>query len=83
MPVVFLCVSALLILGVAIIRKLTDERLQNYGDLSRNPGPRSTSLINNAVRGFLEVITFRAVNGVRKGTIRHASCFGLGATPLS
>lgn len=65
-PVVFLSVSALLVVGVVIIRKLTDERLQNYGDLSRKLGPRSTSLINNAVRGFLEVITFRAVDGVRK-----------------
>ena len=58
--------ALLLVLGILIIRRLTSRRLEAYGDLSRKLGPRSTSLINNAVRGFLEVITFRAVNGVKK-----------------
>ena len=65
-PSVFLTVAALLFLGMVIIRKLTNQRLQAYGNVQRKLGPRSTSLINNAIRGFLEVITFRAVNGVRK-----------------
>ena len=65
-PLVFVSVALLLVLGIVIIRKLTSRRLEAYGDLSRKLGPRSTSLINNAVRGFLEVITFRAVEGVKK-----------------
>ena len=65
-PLVFVSVAVLLVLGILIIRRLTSRRLEAYGDLSRKLGPRSTSLINNAVRGFLEVITFRAVEGVKK-----------------
>ena len=65
-PLVFVSVALLLVLGILIIRKLTSRRLEAYGDVSRKLGPRSTSLINNAVRGFLEVITFRAVEGVKK-----------------
>jgi len=65
-PLVFFSVATLLVVGIVVIRKLTSRRLRAYGDLSRKLGPRSTSLINNAVRGFLEVITFRAVKGVRK-----------------
>ena len=65
-PLVFVSVATLLILGIVIIRRLTSKRLEAYGNISRKVGPRSTSLINNAVMGFLEVITFRAVNGVKK-----------------
>ena len=65
-PIVFVNVAILLVLGILIIRKLTSERLEAYGNLSRKLGPGSTSLISNAVRGFLEVITFRAVNGVKE-----------------
>lgn len=65
-PLVFVSVAVLLVLGILIIRRLTSRRLEAYGNLSRKLGPRSTSLINNAVRGFLEVITFRAVEGVKK-----------------
>ena len=65
-PLVFLTVALLLLVGMVIIRSLTNRRLEAYGNMQRKLGPRSTSLINNAVRGFLEVITFRAVGGVRK-----------------
>ena len=65
-PVVLLSVAILLLLGMVIIRKLTNQRLHAYGNVNRKLGPRSISLVNNAVRGFLEVITFRAVQGVRK-----------------
>jgi len=64
-PVVFLSIATLLTLGALIIRTATKRRLAAYSDIRRQIEPRTNTLITNAVRGFLEVITFRASDTVR------------------
>ncbi len=48
-----------------MVRKLTDARLMAYGQIQKEKGPKTNSMVTNAIRGFLEVITFRAVEPVR------------------
>ena len=63
--IVFLSIATMLIIGALIIRKVTLRRLTAYSDIRRQVEPRTNTLITNAVRGFLEIITFRASDAVR------------------
>ena len=51
--------------GATIIRTLTKQRLAQYSRSLKQLEPHTNSLITNAIRGFLEVITFRASDAVR------------------
>lgn len=64
-PVVLVSVAILVGLGTLFIRRLTDARLKVYGHLQKKWGPQTNAMVTNAVRGFLELITFRAVEPVR------------------
>ena len=59
-PIVLISVLVLLAAGATIIRKTTKNRLDAYSEIDRVLGPQTNTVINNAIRGFLEVITFRA-----------------------
>jgi len=71
-PVVLVCVAFLVGAGMVIIRRLTDDRLRVYGQIQKERGPQTNAMVTNAVRGFLEVITFRAVEPVRNEYLRTA-----------
>ena len=64
-PVVFLSVGCLIALGAVVIQKVTSDKMRVYGEIARVSGPRSNSLVTNAVRGVLEVLSFGAVEQVR------------------
>ena len=66
-PIVLLSVAVLLTIGAVIIRKGTKNRLERYSEISKIVGPQTGTLINNAVRGFLEVMSFRASDAIRNG----------------
>jgi len=65
-PIVLISVMMLLAFGAAIIRKTTKNRLDAYSEITKVVQPQQSTMINNAVRGFLEVITFRASNSILK-----------------
>ena len=69
-PVVFLSIALLIGLGALLIRWSTKKRLLAYSDIRRQIEPRTNTLITNAVRGFLEVITFRASDAVREAYLK-------------
>ena len=69
-PVVFLSIALLIGSGALLIRRATKKRLLAYSDIRRQIEPRTNTLITNAVRGFLEVITFRASNAVREAYLK-------------
>ena len=69
-PVVFVAVSAMVGVGTVLVRRFADGRLRDYGEIQKVRGPKSNAMITNAVRGFLEVITFRAVASVRDEYLR-------------
>ena len=69
-PVVFLSIAVLLGLGALVIRRATKKRLLAYSDIRRQIEPHINTLITNAVRGFLEVITFRASDAVRDAYLK-------------
>ena len=54
-------------LGSFAIRTAT-KRLTAYGKIRQRLEPLSNTLITNAIRGFLEVITFRATEAVKSLT---------------
>lgn len=64
-PIILLSIALLLVLGGVIIQYSTKSKLRQYSDLKLAVGPQTQTLINSAVRGFLEVITFRASNAIR------------------
>lgn len=64
-PVVFLSIAGLISTGAIIIRAATKRRLAMYSEIRKVIEPHTNTLITNAVRGFLEVITFRASDAVR------------------
>ncbi|MDA8606178.1 ABC transporter ATP-binding protein/permease [Flavobacteriales bacterium] len=68
--VVFLSITGLLAIGAFIIRKVTKQRLGVYSATRQKVEPRTNTLITNAVRGFLEVITFRASDAVRNAYLK-------------
>ncbi len=59
-PVVLITVAILLGTGTLVVRGLTNSRLRAYGDIRKARAPRTNSMVTNAIRGILEVITFRA-----------------------
>lgn len=65
-PIVLISVLTLLAIGATIIRKATKNRLDAYSEFEKVLGPQTQTIINNAIRGFLEVITFRASKAVLK-----------------
>ncbi len=69
-PVVFLSIAILIGLGALVIRRATKKRLLAYSDIRRQIEPHTNTLITNAVRGFLEVITFRASDAVREAYLK-------------
>ena len=66
-PIVLLSVAVLLTIGAVIIRKGTKNRLERYSEISKIVQPQTGTLINNAVQGFLEVMSFRASDAIRNG----------------
>ena len=69
-PIVFLSIAALILTGATIIRTLTKQRLARYSRSLKQLEPHTNSLITNAIRGFLEVITFRASDAVRDAYLK-------------
>ena len=69
-PAVFLSIGILIGTGALVIRRITKKRLLAYSDIRRQIEPLTNTLITNAIRGFLEVITFRASDAVREAYLR-------------
>jgi ABC-type multidrug transport system fused ATPase/permease subunit len=72
-----------------IIRWVTKRRLQRQSAAIRRLSPLTTSLVSNAVRGFLELITFHAVRSMQVNYLRktkqlyavHSNQMVLGIAP--
>ena len=83
-PMVFLGVASIIGTGGLLIRWLTKRRLQRNSATLRTIAPQATSLVSNAVRGFLELVTFRAVRAMQatsrpdSATGRTSRCTGVG-----
>ncbi|QXD33151.1 ATP-binding cassette domain-containing protein [Candidatus Pelagisphaera phototrophica] len=69
-PIVLFSVSCLVAIGAIIIRKFTKRRLERYSEIRRALEPQTGTLINSAVRGFLDVMSFRASNAIRSDYLR-------------
>ena len=69
-PIVFLSIALLIGSGALLIRRITKKRLLAYSNIRRQIEPQTNTLITNAVRGFLEVITFRASDAVREAYLK-------------
>ena len=65
-PMVFLGVGGIVGVGALIIRLVTRQRLRQNSAAIQRLAPVSSSIVQNAVRGFLELITFRAVGSVQR-----------------
>lgn len=69
-PVVMLSIAAMLLAGSIIIQRITRRRLTDYSHMRLIVGPEVATLINSAVRGFLEVITFQSSDAIRTSYLK-------------
>ena len=65
-PAIVLSIAVLIITSSLGIRALTRRRLKAYSEMTRTLAPRSNSQINNAVKGFIEIFTFNAMEFVKQ-----------------
>ena len=65
-PIIVLSTGALTILCSMGVRALTKTKLTQYSEMARVRAPRSNSQINNAVKGFIEIFTFNAMEFVKQ-----------------
>ena len=70
-PVIVLSTGALTILCSLGVRALTKKKLAIYSEMSRIRRPRSNSQINNAVKGFIEIFTFDAMDFVKQDYLEN------------
>lgn len=70
-PIVVISISILLGFGALLIRNATKHRLESYSNIRKRIEPLTNTLINNAVRGILEIITFQASDAVRDLYLRE------------
>ena len=77
-PVVFLGVAGIVGAGGLLIRMVTKRRLRHNSAAIQRLAPTSSSIVQNAVRGFLELITFRAVRSVQRTYLgRHPELYAV------
>lgn len=69
-PLVMLSVSLLLGLGTLIIRTLTKNRLEHFAQVKLELEPKAGNIISNAVKGFLEIVTFQAVDSAKQAYLK-------------
>ena len=50
---------------------LTKKKLEEYSEMQRTRAPRSNSQINNAVKGFVEIFSFNAMDFVKQDYISN------------
>lgn len=72
-PSLFISITILLVAGAIVIRIGTKRRLSDYSTQRARLEPHTNTLVNNAIRGFLEILTFRASNAVRDAFLRNRS----------
>ena len=65
-PLVFIGLAIILLIGVIVIRSFTKKKLGYYSDTLNRLSPRTNTLIANSIKGFLELITFRAVKTMKE-----------------
>lgn len=70
-PIVLLSIFTMVACGWYIIRTITKKKLEHYSQLRKIIEPRTNTLINNAIRGCLELITFRATDAVKKNYLNQ------------
>ena len=72
-PIALLAVAILIAFGAIIIRNTTKNRLQVISNIRKKLMPQTSTAINNAIRGFLEVVSFRASNAIRDDYLKKTA----------
>lgn len=70
-PVVFVGVAGLFGLGTFLVRTATRKRLAHFSSLRNRAEPASNAWISDALRGHLEMLTFRAGAAMRAAYLRE------------
>ena len=72
-PVVCLSVGILLALGTFLIRKVTRRKLARFSDIKKKLEPQSVGLITDAIRGYIEILTFQAERFIKSSYLERRS----------
>ena len=62
----FVLVGGITVSGTALIKRVTRAKLSKYSDLMKVMGPRNNANVVNAIRGFIEILSFRAGRATRE-----------------
>ena len=72
-PLVMLSVGAVLATGSICIRLFTKSRIARFSEVEKKKRPQANTLITNAIKGFLEVITFGASESIKKNYLAQTA----------
>ena len=72
-PFVMLSVGAVLASGSIAIRLFTKSRIARFSEIEKKKRPQANTLITNAIKGFLEVITFGASESIKRNYLTQTA----------
>ena len=72
-PLVMLSVGAVLATGSIAIRLFTKSRIARFSEVEKKKRPQANTLITNAIKGFLEVITFGASESIKRNYLAQTA----------
>jgi len=64
-PFVFATIGSVLLAGTLVVQRLTSRILTKYSEIRGKLEPKTNELISDAIRGFVEILTFRASETIR------------------
>ncbi|MDA0728866.1 MAG: ABC transporter ATP-binding protein [Bacteroidetes bacterium] len=70
-PLVLVGVGLIVGTGAALIHVATKRRLAYYSATAKAVEPQAETLINGAIRGFIEVLSFQASDAISENYLRH------------
>lgn len=65
-PLVMLAVVSIIGIGGLLLRLFVKGRVAQYNAIEKEAGPRAMGALNNSVRGIREIVTFNAVDAMKK-----------------
>lgn len=65
-PLVMMAVVSIIGIGGLILRLFVKGRVAQYNAIEKEAGPKAMGALNNSVRGIREIVTFNAVDAMKK-----------------
>lgn len=65
-PLIIVTIASIVGLGSIFLRAFVKHRVASYSEIQKEEGPKAMGVLNNSVRGIREIVTFNAVETMKK-----------------